>query len=58
LYAAIDPVTPSTTDFLPAGMSTTFRGLVFSNLRLEFFSVAAISINLASAVCSRTFQQT
>src|SRR3954471_24569230 len=44
LYAAIDPLTPSTTDFLRAGISTTFVGLVFSNLRLEVFSTAAISL--------------
>jgi hypothetical protein len=44
--------------FLPAGIGSTFRELAFSNLRLDFFPVAAISINLASAACSRTFQRT
>ena len=44
--------------FPAAGMFTTFRGLLFSNLRLELFSIAAISINLASAAGSRMFQQT
>jgi hypothetical protein len=47
LYAAIDPVTPSTTDFFAAGMGSTFRELAFSNLRLGLFSVAAMLINLA-----------
>src|SRR5882672_7346941 len=46
LYAAIDPVTPSTTDFLPGGMSTTFPKLLRFTLCLEFFSIAAISIIL------------
>jgi hypothetical protein len=43
--------------FPASGNGSTFRELAFSNLRLDFF-VAAISINLASAACSRTFQQT
>src|SRR6266496_5411685 len=39
LYAAIDPVTPSTTDLAPGRMRTTFRALVLSLLRLAFFSM-------------------
>src|SRR6184192_1793496 len=39
LYAAIDPVTPSTIVFLPAAIRTTFRVAVLSTLRLEFFSI-------------------
>src|SRR5205814_4725726 len=39
LYAAIDPVTPSTIDLVPGRMRTTFRTLVLSLLRLAFFSM-------------------
>src|SRR5436190_24262177 len=39
LQAAIDPVSPSTTDLAPGRMRTTFRALVLSLLRLAFFSM-------------------
>src|SRR5215510_12024703 len=37
LYAAIDPVTPSTTDFVPGRMRTTFRTLALSRFLLQSF---------------------
>ena len=43
LYAAIDPVTPSTIDFVPGRMRTTFRPLALSRFLSESLPSAIIS---------------
>src|SRR5207247_8851306 len=50
LYAAIDPVTPRTIDFLPGRMRTTFRALVLSRLPLESFSIQDGELSRESCV--------
>src|SRR6266478_5167453 len=56
LYAAIDPVTPSTTDLVPGRMRTTFRALVLSVLRVAFFSMQDRQLLLNKTPAQITFR--